>query len=238
MNKIADYNDIFEPADSDEFVKKTFGACNAHLSASYLRVTYGMVYMKMLKQFKDGSVLSYNDVFPRVFDTSKNKLGHDKDSFKSLFSNKFIAFDHYGKYRRPYYKITQFGKKICEIAEVNDIAYRVLRHVKLLSCNDDIFCARMVGIETNPETCSDMLSKTFVDLLEELFNEKSKMHEIGSYVHWCNTLVKGLKNCKNFYDLFVCDEVKRWLAANTDNQAVKKFSAVLDKISKIHAKAA
>jgi hypothetical protein len=265
---LADSFKIFEPVDNRPFIKKIIDACdNSCLPKIYLGFDYStfepkyaecskdsdytyckfkkyvslsqaMLFVRLLMPFKNDAVLSYNDVFPIVFDTSRYSLGHDKDSFLSLLSKKLICFDHKGKYKRPYYKITPLGKKVCEIAEINSIAYKVLRHVmKLDSKNENAVCATMIKIDTNPEYFSDLLPETFVSLLDELFNEKSKMHEIGSYAYWCSKLVKCLKDNKFFFDMFVCDEVNAYLRENESNHAVSNFKHLLEKLRKNHEKA-
>jgi hypothetical protein len=152
---IVDINKIFNPINisSLEYFKKIHDSTHAitgypiqYLASLYnkfLHLNKDMIYVKMLNVFNDGNPYSYIDVFNSVLKPQGKRKGYNIDQFKNLINEGYIQYSNVGNTGKTrYYKITDFGKSILEMASINNAAYRVIRH--FTKCDNNDFIAKMI----------------------------------------------------------------------------------------------
>ena len=200
----------------------------------YLTRTVGQFYVKMLLEIEKCSCC-YEDIWTALLKPRGKPYGNDIASFNGLRENNLIELDYKGKYGRKFYKLTTLGKLVLDAAKKNHVVYKVLRH--FMKFEGD-FEAHVVQVSFNPETMADLDPETFVNMIDAILNESSDLHKLGTYAYWCQKLLTCLKSSSNFFDMFMCDEVKAWFEEHKEEDNVKNFKKVLDKIAKKYARKA
>lgn len=210
----------------DEIIVKRFN--------KYLTRTIGQFYVKMLLEIEKRSCC-YEDIWTALLKPRGKPYGNNIASFNGLRDNNLIELDYKGKYGRKFYKLTTLGKLVLDAAKKNHVVYKVLRH--FMKFEGD-FEAHVVQVSFNPETMEDLDPKTFVNMIDAILNDNSDLHKLGTYAYWCQKLLTCLKSSSNFFDMFMCDEVKAWFEEHKEEYNVKNFKKVLDKIAKKYARKA
>ena len=196
--------------------------------------TLGQFYVKMLLEFEKRSCC-YEDIWTALLKPRGKPYGNDIASFNGLRENNLIELAYKGKYGRKFYKLTKLGQLVLDAAKKNHVVYKVLRH--FMKFEGD-FEAYVVQVSFNPETMTDLDPETFVNMIDSILNESSDLHKLGTYAYWCQKLLTCLKSSNNFFDMFMCDEVKAWLEEHKEEDNVKNFKKALDKIAKKYARKA
>ena len=188
----------------------------------------GQIVSKMLLCYIDGDALSYRHVHARLFPSES--IGHDKDTFKSLIDMDLIAFSHKGPRGLKLYKITDLGKEVCKIIAINYKFYRIIRWFKIDDENARITAmmnADLCGEDTQHDTSSNVI----IELLEELFDPASKMHDVGSCFRIMNSLMSCLKQHRELFNKFDALEVQEWLHQHASTYfGISKFIDIFNKI--------
>lgn len=196
--------------------------------------TFGQFYVKMLLEIEKHSCC-YEDIWTALLKPRGKPFGNDRLSFDGLYKNNLIKFDYRGKYGRKFYKLTKLGQLVIDAARKNHVAYKVLRH--FMKFEGD-FEAHVINVSLNPETIEDLEDKAFVDMLAAILDDNSDLHKLGTYAYWCQKLLACLKSSSNFFDMFMCPEVKKWLDEHAEEDNVKNFKKAIDKIAKKYARTA
>lgn len=210
----------------------TYSRDNIQKYLKYAFRTPGNMYVKMLMRMEN-EPCSYREIYNSILKPLGKPMGNDTLSFISMQKRGLMEFDHYGKYRRKFYRITKLGKLIVEAAKTNMVVYRVLRH--FMKFEGD-FIEYSINVSLNPETMNDLTPASMVKLLDALFNESSDIHKLGSHIYWSTKLLDALKKNKDCYSLMESDEVKKYLSDNASNPYVAKFNEVLARIVKRYTK--
>ena len=213
-----------------------YSAENINKFIKYLTRTTGHAYIKMLMTMDCGKTSDYESMHAQILKPRGIRFGNDTLLWRSLQDSGLTELDHFGKRRRKFFRLTALGQLVVDAAKKNDVAYKVLRH--FMKFKDTLDDATMVTLMLNPETFNDMTSASYVAMLEAILTPGSVLHEVGSYAYWLNKLVEALKKSEVFFNEFNCSEVTAWLESHLDNENVKCFNDVLQKIVKKHSKKA
>ena len=194
----------------------------------------GTVTMKMLKIFADGNEHHYDDIWLALF-PDKNK-GHDIDCFNGLKDNCFIEFSSKHAHGKMYYKITELGKEMLKICDVNQPYYRIFRWIKFKGNN--IYEAMMkADLQYGENTSMDLSDESMLDLLKNIFDKTSKMRKIGSAYRWLNNVINAYKQNDQVYSLINSELVEKWMNENSlTNPEINRFKTRIEKIGKIRKK--
>lgn len=202
--------------------------------SKYMSHTTGQFYVKMLLKIEKCSCC-YEDIWTALLKPRGKPYGNDINSFNRLRDNNLIELDYKGKYGRKFYKLTKLGQLVLDAAKKNHVVYKVLRH--FMKFEGD-FEAHVVQVSFNPETMTDLDPETFVNMIDAILNDNSDLHKLGTYAYWCQKLLTCLKSSSNFFDMFMCPEVKAWLEEHKDEDNVKNFKKAIDKIAKKYTRTA
>ena len=207
-----------------------FGLKNAK---SFMHRHANQATMKMLKCFEDGDALSYRyHVLPTVFPGMP--VGHDIDCFKGLINTKLIKFSHKGSHGLKLFKITDLGREVCKIADINNIFYRVVRWFKI-DDEDEMIAAMMKADLNGEESYKDTMPETIIELLENLFNPESEMHKIGCCYRFMNNLINYLKRYDGLFEKFDVPEIDAWLNEHVGKyHGVDAFLKIFNQIKRKH----
>jgi DNA-binding PadR family transcriptional regulator len=212
---------------------ESFHFLDAYAQRSYKKAynlahaTKGQVTMKMLMMYADGNEHSWQEVSNTLFPRDPGK---DIDCWRSLKDRNLIAFSSKGPYGRKFYRITELGKDILNVLDVNDAYLNVIRWFKV---DEDETIKMLIQADLNGEDTWKCTSpEAFNNMLEALFNPESKMHKLGSCYKWMNNVMNVLKSNSEFYDKMVRPEVMSWLNSHTYYHGVNAFITKLEKIGK------
>lgn len=239
---IVDTNKIFNPINisSLEYFKKLHDSTHAitgypiqYLASLYnkfLHLNKDIVYIKMLNVFNDGNPYSYIDVFNSVLKPQGKRKGYNIDQFKNLINEGYIQYSNVGNTGKTrYYKITEFGKSILEIASINNAAYRVIRH--FTKCDNNEFIAKMIQEDLEGgESWNDLSPETLIIMLKSIF--EGDIHKIGSHCYWMNKLIESYKKSNIIRNAINHEDVKSYIntltISNTEAKNFKRCIAKLD----------
>lgn len=196
---------------------------------NFTRVNRNLLYIKMLKVFEDGNSYHYEDIWNCVLKPKGIKFGNDKDTYNMLSNKNMIVFDHYGSRRKMYYRITEFGKYILNISNINEDAYRIIRHFDKDPDlqREKIMREDLMGIG---ESWNDLTEDSLIKMIGSLFI--GDMYKIKSNYYWINKIVNCYKKVEDFRILFT-DNIRTFMnniaKANTE---MSRFVELLNKIDR------
>lgn len=198
---------------------------------NFIHSTNGLITMKMLRVYEDGKEHSYFDICNRFNFT----YGHDIDCWKSLRTNQLIEFSSKHGHGREYYVITEIGKELIKILDINQAYYKIARWLKIKDEDERIRISMQCDLQ-GEESWKDLMPESINALLENLFNPNSDMHNIGSCYRWMNNIINFLKTDKSFYENMNNPEVIAWFNAHKQYDGVETFLKKFNKIAKKHNK--
>ena len=209
-------------------LKHLYCEYNIRIFQKYLYKTSGSFNIRMLMEMSKRPC-SYHEIYNIFLKPRGKPFGNDMTLFRAINANGLCKIHSIGKYKRKFYVPTDFGNLVLDIVKKNDVAYKVLRHY--MKGIDD-FEAYALTVDLDPSTMDDLSPKSFVKMLDAIFNEDSDLHKIGSYSYWGEKLVSCVKNNENCFNMTNDPEVKAWLFSNMSNPSVAFFSKILSKIAK------
>lgn len=196
---------------------------------NFIRVNRNLLYVKMLKVFEDGNSYHYEDIWNHVLKPKGIKLGNDKDTYNMLINKNMIVFDHYGPRRKMYYHITEFGKYILNISNINEDAYRIIRHFDKDPDlqREKIMNEDLMGIG---ESWNDLTEDSLIKMIGSVFT--GDIYKIKSNYYWINKIVNCYKKVEDFRILFT-DNIRTFMNnVAKSNIEMSKFVKLLNKIDR------
>ena len=196
---------------------------------NFIRVNKNLLYIKMLKVFEDGNSYHYEDIWNRVLRPNGIKFGNDKELYNMLIHKNMIAFDHYGYRQKMYYHITEFGKYILNISNINENAYRIIRHFDKDPDiqREKIMHEDLMGIG---ESWNDLTKDSLIKMIGSVFI--GDIYKIKSNYYWINKIVNCYKKVEDFRILFT-DNVRTFMNnIAKSNIEMSKFVELLNKIDR------
>lgn len=157
---------------------------------NFIRVNRNLLYIKMLKVFENGNSYHYNDIWNHVLKPNDIKLGNDKDTYYMLINKNMIVFDHYGFRRKVYYHITEFGKYILNISNINEDVYHIIRHFDKDPDlqREKIMNEDLMGIG---ESWNDLTEDSLTKMINSVFT--GDIYKIKSNYYWINKIINCLQ---------------------------------------------
>ena len=197
----------------------------------YVNVSRAKIYVQMLKVFEDGKHHHYSDIYDILFKPNNCNYGHDMDLFKMLRSTGMIGNKTEGARGKLFYSITPFGKKILEMADINEAAYRIIRH---FTSDPDLAREKfmredLMGIG---QSWNDLTEDSLKEMLESVFSPNGKIFKIKSHHYWVNKIVKCYKTSDEFRAMFTPSIKAMMENMATDNVYMAKFLKLTNKVDK------
>ena len=191
------------------------------------RVNRNLLYIKMLKVFEDGNSYHYEDVWNNILKPNGIKFGNDKDTYNMLINKSMIVFDHYGSKQKKYYRITEFGKYILNISDINEDAYRIIRH---FDKDPDLQRERIMNEDLMGigESWNDLTEDSLTKMVGSIFT--GDIYKIKSNYYWINKIINCYKKVKDFRILFT-DNIREFMnSIAKTNTEMSRFIELLNKI--------
>jgi hypothetical protein len=193
------------------------------------RVNRNLLYIKMLKVFEDGNSYHYEDVWNHVLKPKCIKYGNDIDTYNTLIDKNMIVFDHHGSRRKKYYRITEFGKYILNISDINEDAYRIIRHFDKDPDlqREKIMNEDLMGIG---ESWNDLTEDSLIKMISSVFT--GNIYKIKSNYYWINKIVNCYKKVEDFRILFT-ENIRTYMNnIAKSNTEMSRFIELLNKIDR------
>ena len=197
----------------------------------YVNVSRAKIYVQMLKVFEDGNLHHYSDIYDLLFKPNNCNYGHDIDLFKMLRTTGMIGNETKGARGKLFYSITPFGKKILEIADINEAAYRIIRH---FTSDPDLAREKfmredLMGIG---QSWNDLTEDSLKEMLESVFSPNGKIFKNKSHHYWVNKIVKCYKTSDEFRAMFTPSIKAMMKNMATDNVYMARFLKLTNKVDK------
>lgn len=197
----------------------------------YVNVSRAKIYIQMLKVFEDGNLHHYSDIYDLLFKPNNCNYGHDMDLFKMLRSTGMIGNETKGARGKLFYSITPFGKKILEMADINEAAYRIIRH---FTSDPDLAREKfmhedLMGIG---QSWNDLTEDSLKEMLESVFSPNGKIFGIKSHHYWVNKIIKCYKTSDEFRAMFTPSIKAMMENMATNNVYMSRFLKLTNKVDK------
>ena len=187
----------------------------------------GFSYIKYLRAFDCGKAISRKEANKRTTGTICGP-----DNWKRLVGWHLLECDHKDKFGCSYWKLTEDGAKVLQMANANEPYYKVMRWYDNALNEDELISQIMKEDLAGLESWKSQMAEGFIGMFNAIFNPESLCRKTGASYRWINKIIYLCKTREDFFNKVVDPEVIAWFNGHIQFDGVQNFVNLISRMQK------